>query len=182
MGNISKGLDYLVGGWQMSNTTNWSSGLPWTPSFNNCGSEEDVGICRPNKGTGSFHTGAGKLDVASKTITFFTPINDITKNSGQAFADPGFGNLGTIGRDSFHGPAGFYSDLSVSKNFPISERFRAKFVFDAFNVFNHPVYNFSSASGGNTCIDCQGGNNGKITDIEGGTSMRALQWAIRFDF
>jgi hypothetical protein len=182
MGDVSHGLDYLVGGWQISNTTNWSSGLPWTPSFSNCSKDEDVGICRPNKGTGSFHTGVGKLDPVSETITFFTPINDIILNSGQAFADPGVGKLGNIGRNSFHGPAGFYSDLSVSKGFPIGERVKAKFVFDAFNVFNHPVYNFSANSGGNTCIDCSGGNNGKITGLESGTSMRGLQWALRVDF
>ncbi|MBZ5548779.1 MAG: TonB-dependent receptor [Acidobacteriia bacterium] len=185
MGDISRGLDYLVGGWQLSNTTNWSSGLPWTPSFSNCNPEQDAGVCRPNKGTGSFHTGVGKFDAANRTVTFFTPLpNDITTpaGQGQAFADPGFGHLGNIGRNSFHGPAGFYSDLSVSKSFSIGERAKAKFVFDAFNVFNHPVYAFSAQNGANTCIDCQGGNNGKITGLEDGTRMRGLQWALRFDF
>lgn len=186
MGDVSRGLDYLVGGWQLSNTTNWSSGLPWTPSFSSCNSEQDVGVCRPSKGTGSFHVGtSGSIDPVSHNLTYFTPLtHDITTpaGQGQAFADPGVGNLGNIGRNSFHGPAGFYSDLSVSKNFAITERFKAKFVLDAFNVFNHPVYNFSANSGGNTCIDCQGGNNGKITDIESGTSMRGLQFALRFDF
>ena len=75
-----------------------------------------------------------------------------------------------------------YSDLSVSKSFSIGERAKAKFVFDAFNVFNHPVYAFSAQNGANTCIDCQGGNNGKITGLEDGTRMRGLQWALRFDF
>jgi len=177
MGDVSRAMDFIVGGWQLSNTTNWSSGLPWTPKFSGCDAEQDVGICRPNKGSGSFHTGVGKLDPVSKTITFFTPAP-----LGGAFTDPGAGNLGNIGRNSFHGPAGFYSDLSVSKAFPIGERFKAKFVFDAFNVFNHPVYNFSANSGANNCIDCIGGNNGKITGLEGGTSMRGLQWALRFDF
>ena len=37
-------------------------------------------------------------------------------------------------------------------------------------------------NGANGCIDCQGGNNGKITALEGGTTMRQLQFAIRFDF
>ena len=37
MGNASRAMDYVVGGWQLSNTTNWSSGLPWTPSFGECG-------------------------------------------------------------------------------------------------------------------------------------------------
>ena len=35
MGNSSRAMNYVVGGWQLSNTTNWSSGLPWTPSFAN---------------------------------------------------------------------------------------------------------------------------------------------------
>jgi len=49
-------------------------------------------------------------------------------------------------------------------------------------VFNHPVYAFSANNGGNTCVDCQGGNNGKITGLEGGTNMRQIQFALRFDF
>ena len=30
-------MDYAIGGWQLSNTTNWSSGLPWTASIAECG-------------------------------------------------------------------------------------------------------------------------------------------------
>ena len=185
MGDMSRGMDFLFGGWQISNTTNWSSGLPWTPSFSQCGAEQDVGICRPNKGSGSFHTGTGNLQFDSNGkpfVPFFTPVADITANSGGPFSDPGKGNLGNIGRNSFHGPAGFYSDLSISKSFAITERAKAKFVFDAFNVFNHPVYAFSANNGANNCIDCQGGNNGHITGLENGTTMRGLQFAVRFDF
>jgi len=54
-------------------------------------------------------------------------------------------------------------------------------VFDAFNVFNHGVYAFSANNGANNCVDC-GGDAGKIKGLEGGTSMRALQFAVRFDF
>ncbi len=182
MGDISSGWNYLVGGWQLSNTTNWSSGLPWTPTMDSgaCNADQDVGICRPNKGSGSFHTGLGKFDPATKSITFFTPVS-----LGGAFTDPGVGNLGNIGRNSFHGPSGFYSDLSVSKAFPIGERVKAKFVFDAFNVFNHPVYAFSAnnnAGGSWNCVDCSGNNAGLIKGLENGTSMRGLQWALRVDF
>jgi hypothetical protein len=179
LGSSSRGLDYLVGGWQISNTTNWSSGLPWTPSFSNCGAEQDVGVCRPDKGTGSFHTGPGKFDPITHTITYFTPVTSL---SSGPFADPGVGNLGNIGRNSFHGPSGFYSDMAASKRFTIKESLSAQFRVDAFNVFNHPVYAFSANNGATTCIDCQGGNNGKITGLENGTSMRQLQFAIRLDF
>jgi hypothetical protein len=182
LGNASKGLDYLVGGWQITDTTNWSSGLPWTPSFGLCGNEQDVGICRPNRGSGSFHTGVGGFDPIKHTITYYTPVSDITAASGGPFADPGSGNLGNIGRNSFHGPSGFYSDLSVVKAFKVTEKLSAQFRMDAFNIFNHPVYAFSANNGAQTCIDCQGGNNGKITALEGGSTMRRLQFAIRFDF
>jgi hypothetical protein len=178
LANSSRALDYIIGGWQLTNTTNWSSGLPWTPSTNECGNQQDVGVCRPNKGTGHFNTGAGSFNKTTHTVTFFTPLTSLT----GPFADPGVGNLGNIGYNSFTGPSGFYSDLSVMKNIPITERVKAQFRMDAFNVFNHPVYAFSGNNGANPCIDCQGGTNGKITDIEGGTTMRELQFAIRFDF
>ncbi len=181
MGNASKPVDYIVGGWQFSNTTNWSAGLPWTPSFNECGPEEDVGICRPNKGTGTLRTGVGKLDPIAHTITYFTPLPNIVTSPG-VFTDPGIGNLGNLQRNSYTGPAGFYSDMSAVKKFRLTERLSGQFRVDAFNIFNHPVYAFSQNNGSNGCIDCQGGNNGKITALEGGTTMRQLQFAVRFDF
>ena len=181
MGNASRPVDYIVGGWQLSNTTNWSAGLPWTPSFNECGPEEDVGICRPNKGTGTLHTGVGKLDPIAHTITYFTPLPNIVTSPG-VFTDPGVGNLGNLQRNSYTGPAGFYSDLSAVKKFRLTERLSGQFRMDAFNIFNHPVYAFSQNNGANGCIDCQGGNNGKITALENGTTMRQLQFAVRFDF
>jgi len=185
LGSANKAVDYVVGGWQFSNTTNWSSGLPWTPSFGECGPEQDVGICRPNKGSGTLHTGAGSLDTVHHSIVFFTPVPDITATPG-VFKDPGDGNLGNIGRNTYHGPSGFYSDLSVVKKFKIYERLNAQFRMDAFNVFNHPVYAFSANNGASTCIDCVNATpdktNGKITGLEGGTTMRQLQFALRFDF
>jgi hypothetical protein len=181
MGNAGRAMDYAVGGWQVSNTTNWSSGLPWTPSFSECGPEQDVGVCRPNKGSGTLKTGVGSLDPILHQITYFTPVPDIVTNPG-VFSDPGVGNLGNLGRNTYHGPAGFYSDLSAVKKFRVTERLSAQFRVDAFNVFNHPVYAFSQNNGANGCIDCQGGNNGKITALENGTTMRQLQFAVRFDF
>jgi len=185
LGGVGKAENYLVGGWQLSNTTNWSSGLPWTPSFNNCGTDQDVGVCRPNKGSGSFHTGLSSLQHGPNGpfIQYFTPLTTpVLGNTSGPFTDPGVGVLGNAGRNSLHGPAGFYSDLSLVKKIPITEKFNAQFRMDAFNVFNHPVYAFSANNGASTCIDCTGGTNGQITQLEGGSTMRQLQFAIRFDF
>jgi hypothetical protein len=178
LGDSGRAMDYVIGGWQLSNNTNWSSGLPWTPTTNECGAQQDVGVCRPNKGSGSFPTGPGSFDGTTHTVRFFTPLTSL----GGPFTDAGKGNLGNVGYNSMRGPAGFYSDLSLVKAIPITERVKAQFRMDAFNVFNHPVYAFSGNNGANPCVDCQGGNNGKITDIEGGTTMREVQFALRLTF
>jgi Carboxypeptidase regulatory-like domain/TonB dependent receptor-like, beta-barrel len=198
MSSSGRAMDYALGGWQLSNTTNWSSGLPWTASINECGAVTDTGPCRPDKVAGSFHVGtSGSIDPLNHNLTFFTPVPTLldpnsvpvgtdvcalAQPTSGPFALPGCGTIGNIGKNTFHGPRGFYSDLSVVKKFHIGERFSAQFRTDFFNVFNHPVYAFSANNGGNTCVDCQGGNNGKITNIEDGSTMRQIQFAIRFDF
>jgi len=199
LGDVSKAMDYVVGGWQLSNTTNWSSGLPWTPSIGECGSVIDTGPCRPQKGQGSLHLGVGSLNPVAHTRTYFTPVAPLAYPNPNTlalgtdacslprpisgpFGLSDCGAIGDIGRNSYLGPSGFYSDLSVMKLFPITERFRAKFIMNAYNIFNHPVFAFSQNNGANTCVDCPGGNNGKITGLEFGTSMRQLEFAVRFEF
>jgi hypothetical protein len=188
-GNASRPEDLILGGWQISGDTNWSGGLPWTPSFSDCGNEEDVNICRPDKGSGSFHTGAGSLQHpagANPYVQFFMPVANITTTSGGPFADPGAGHLGNIGFDSFRGPRAFSADAALFKTFSITERFKMQFRMDAFNVFNHPVLGFN-ANQGNTQID-GGGNAGQITDIEADSSpgsttgMRQLEFALKLTF
>jgi hypothetical protein len=197
-GDASKFMDYFVGGWQISNTTNWSSGLPWTPSIGECGAISDTGPCRPNSTSNKLHTSVGSLDTVHHTRTFFTPVTSLAidpnsvvvgtdtctlaRPSGGPFSLPNCGAIGNVGRNSYDGPKGFYSDLSITKSFAVTERVKAKFLMNAFNIFNHPVYAFSQNNGANGCVDCQGGNNGKITALEGGTHMRELEFAVRFDF
>ena len=199
LGDVSKAMNFVVGGWQLSNTTNWSSGLPWTPSIGECGSVTDTGPCRPNAASGSLPLGVGPLDPVNHTRTYFTPLPALAypdpntlpigtdactldRPLSGAFSLPSCGRIGTQGRNSYTGPSGFYSDLSVTKTFPITEQFRAKFIMNAYNIFNHPVFAFSQNNGANGCVDCQGGNNGKITALEGGTHMRQLEFGVRFEF
>jgi len=170
--------DYVIGGWRLTSITNWSGGLPWTPSYNHCDQDEDVGVCRPNQGSGSFATGVKRVN---GFLTYFTPIPTMgVGGSGGGFSRPAAGTLGNIGYDSFRGPHLFTSNFSLAKNFRITERYKAEFRMDANNIFNHPVLGFNYTQG-NTCIDC-GGDAGRITDIENNTSMRLLTFGLRFSF
>jgi hypothetical protein len=66
----------------------------------------------------------------------------------KAYAvEPGFnGNpgdpstLGNVPRNSLPGPAFFQWDFSGMKNFPVTEKIKAQFRGDLFNILNHPNF------------------------------------------
>jgi hypothetical protein len=204
MSSAGRATDLLLGGWQVTNTVNWSGGLPWTPGLQHCDQISDAGPCRPNTTNGRLHTGT--IRDASGNLLWFNPVpamnqalpeiaNSPTDISGTSdscqlarptsgpFALPACGQIGNLGRNSYRGPHGFYDDMALSKSFNFTERVKAQFRFDAYNVFNHPVL----AIPGNQCVDC-GGDAGRITDIENNNSpgspsgMRQLQFGVRVTF
>ena len=205
MGDAGRDANLLIGGWQVSNTSNWSGGLPFTPTLGHCNEISDAGPCRPDLLSGrSFSTGLHRD--SGGNLTWFTPVASLNQSpdvpsspvdltglntctvarpTSGAFALPACGHIGNAGRNSLRGPHAFFSDLSLSKNFSITEKYRAQFRFDAYNVFNHPVLGFSSTQG-NTCVDCAGA--GVISAIEADASpnapngMRQLQFGLRFIF
>ena len=204
MGNSSRALDLLLGGWQWNTTVTIGSGIPFTPSYSNCGEDKDTGPCRPSR-AGAFHMGSGSFDNKNRHVVYFTPVVDpnnvlgapncqagpggtIIKLNGYhcdgslegtdsvgGWAKPGVATFGNIQRNSYTGPGEFRSDMSLFKNFTITERVKAQFQAEFFNVFNHPVYN-----GPSNCIDCSG--NGLITNIEPDSSMREMQLGFRVTF
>jgi hypothetical protein len=207
MGDVGRAANLLIGGWQISNTSNWSGGLPFTPSLGHCNEISDAGPCRPDLLPGQSISTGLRRD-SSGNLTWFTPVTsldqalpevplsptDITGQNDSCLlarptagpvALPACGRIGNAKRNSLRGPHAFFSDMSLAKNFAITEKYRAQFRFDAYNVFNHPVLGFSSTQG-NTCIDCSGA--GQITAIEADASpnapngMRQLQFGLRFIF
>jgi hypothetical protein len=202
MSDSGRAMDLILGGWQVTNTLTYGTGLPFTPSIGECGTISDAGPCRPNQAAGQkLQTGVTHANGATYWFTPVAPLaynGDLTAaNAGVdsctfarptagPFSLPGCGQIGNVGYDSYRGPHAFYDDMALSKNFSITERFKAQFRFDAYNVFNHPVLGFNSNQG-NTCIDC-GGNAGQITDIESDSApgspvgMRQLQFGVRLTF
>jgi len=198
-GGAGRAGDLIIGGWEINSTVNWSSGLPWTAYAKSCsGVVSDVGPCIPDQ-NGTFKVGAGDFDPVTRQVTFFTPVStlaydpatltvgtdacSLARPTSGPFSLPACGVQGNSPRNSFTGPRHFASDMSVAKNFAVTEGVKMQFRMDAYNVFNHPIYGFSANdAGGGTCIDCVGTNNGKITNIENGTTMRQIQFGLRLTF
>ena len=176
---VPRWLDYVIGGYQFATVTTWASGLPFGVTYNECGADRDTGPCRPNF-SGSFPTG---VTHTASGVFFFTPVLPFNQVGDHGpFSEPGVGQFGNVGRNTFIGPRAFTSDLSLLKNFKVYERVNAQFRVEGFNIFNHPVLGFNSAQG-NHCIDCAANSGaGLITSIENGTSPRQFQFGLRLSF
>ncbi|MCU1257472.1 MAG: hypothetical protein JWO80_357 [Bryobacterales bacterium] len=145
----SKGiLHAALGDWQLSGITTLQSGLPFNVTISTDTANTSArGLYRPNLvGTPSANCASGRLSGCISTA---------------AFAIPPQYTYGTAGRNLFHGPRLFDTDLSLAKYFRISERLRFEFRAEAFNLWNssefsNPSAVFGTASFGNitsTSID-----------------------------
>jgi hypothetical protein len=91
---------------------------------------------------------------------------------------PCLGCVGNLGRNTFVGPGIWQTDLSLTKNFKLTERFNMKFDASAFNVFNRT--NFILATGGTANKNNIGSGN---FGIAGGVlGQRTMQLGIKFSF
>ena len=212
LSNTGRAADLLFGGWQITNTTTYGTGLPFNPSIGECGAITDAGPCRPDllKPGKLLSTGAHNITSGCATpgsgqcgTYWFTPVAPLSYGSllsaanagvdsctfarptSGPFALPGCGQIGNAGYNALRGPHAFYDDMALSKNFTITESIKAQFRFDAYNLFNHPVL----ALPGNQCLDCLGSRTaGQITDIEADSApgapigMRQLQFGFKLIF
>ena len=189
VGNAPSALNYVIGGWQLVNVTTIMSGVGVNPGYQECGSDNDAGVCFPNV-VGSWHVShpnkngwfATTAPIACPppaTGECITPLTANGQSSGPwqrpAAPPPGSPSFGNAQRDSIIGPRWFDSDLSVVKVIPVGEQVRLQFRAEAYNVFNHP--NLGTP---NSCVDCFGG--GTITGLANNASMRKMQFGLRVDF
>jgi hypothetical protein len=197
----SRILDTAIGGWRLGASTTWESGLPFTVTYAECGSDQDIDSnfaspgtssdCRPDKGVGTLATHVSGLNTTTHSRMYFTPVAPLTA-SGVAsgpFVRPAFGTIGTVGRNSYRGPREYFADASLFKTVRIKEKVNAQFQFQTFNLFNHAPLGVPSGSQAR-CIDCSTatGDAGLITSVDSAVSgtgmpyMRTLQFGARFEF
>jgi hypothetical protein len=176
-GDVSRVADLLIGGWELNGTTNFSSGLPFTPSLNNCHASSDTGPCRPDL-VGPVKDGTRSGDRRTPGY-WFQGTNGVTLSaagqSAGSWAQPNVATFGNVGRNSMRGPKFFDSDLALFKNFSITERAKAQFQFQFYNVFNH--VNLANPDG---CVDCA--SAGRITSTAANSQLRSLTYGFKLSF
>jgi hypothetical protein len=167
--NMAKGLDAVIGGWQLSSNMYAKSGTGFTPYWNcdNCGPAFPGNI------------GSGFIDAYGGFDLSFRPLlqGKVAKVGDQQWNPAAFG-VPTVGADLFSnpnvvkrnqllGPGSVGVNLGVRKVFKIGERWRADFGADINNLFNHPLLSpadNSIANLGSFAIDVDA-KSGKVLPI-----------------
>jgi hypothetical protein len=186
LSNAPKVLDYAVGGWQVSGIWLYQSGIPFTPSYLDCGKDVDTGPCRPNLvGSASISNPSAQQWFAvapagtggNGCLTTSTPTRELNANgcTRGPWSRPAPGTFGNVARNSFFGPHQFNADASLSKNFPFTERVGLEFRAELFNAFNHVNLGQPNAQ-----VDSP--TAGLITSIATLSQMRKWQFGARLNF
>ncbi len=179
LSGAGKAVDAAIGGWQLTTIYSWQSGLPFTPSYRDCNADRDTGWCRPDL------VGDWKPDDPTRNQWFITTplatngqVTPLTAN-GQVLGPwgrPQRGRFGSVGRNRLVGPSFQQWDMSLSKSFSITERFKAQFRAEVFNAPNRV-----NLANPNACVDCPG-TAGRITNIFQLATMRQWQFGLRLSY
>jgi hypothetical protein len=165
-----------LGDWQFNGIVTLQTGTPYS-------------VTAANDGLLGF-THSVYADCVGNPFAGATTNHNLYTTSGfminpAAFAQPGPGEFGTCAPYKFYGPGIQMYDLSLFKQFKITERFQLQFRAEFFNAFNHP--NFSNPSANISSP----GSFGKVsstlqpilgTDSGGPGDPREIQFGLKLYF
>lgn len=161
----------LVRGWQISAITQFNTGRPLGTVVANC-NLPNAGDCYADYNP-SFSGPVQTADYGSGNLLGSSPTVYLNKN---AFRDPApytYGNTPRTLAYSLRGPSSFNQDLSLRREFKITESLNFQLQADAINWLNHTVFS-------NPSIDTTSSGFGRITGQANGP--RVLQFVARVRF
>ncbi len=173
---IGKGLDALIGGWQLAGIWRWTSALPsyvyngraWPTSWNLSGYGTPNGPLQTQMG--SFKNAPAISGNAGPNI-FADPQKAM---DSYDFTLPGESGI----RNTLRGDGFFALDASLSKRFimPYKESHSLQFRWEVFNLTNTVRFDPDSISNFLTIS----GSFGKYSDVL--TNPRVMQFGLRYEF
>jgi outer membrane receptor protein involved in Fe transport len=124
-------VNALIGNWNLNGVLSFSSGTPF-----------DVGTSKDIANTGNYNYGNG---YGYERLNLIGSPYPSTKTKAEwinpaGFALPAQYTFGNLGRDSLRSDWNKSLDLSLFRQFPITEQFRLEFRFEMFNATNTPVW------------------------------------------
>jgi Carboxypeptidase regulatory-like domain len=152
-----RSLSYIMNGWQISGTTFWHSGVPFsvlsTPYSANGngivqGSGPQFASVVPGMNPYCRHCNISGVTQPG-TIQWLNPdafVSAVDPNTGSCNGGdtPANCQFGDSRRNQFRGPDFFWNDFYLTKWFPVREHMKLRFDAQFFNLFNHPNFGLPS--------------------------------------
>jgi len=157
MGSAGRFGNGLIGGWQLQGIINFRSGVPYTPVISRDVTNTGIGGQLPNR------IASGSL--ANRSLNLYFDKN--------AFVVPAAYTFGNSGGDILRGDYNGAVNLSLFKQFAVTERSRLQFRAEAFNLPNAAYFNTPNAT-----VDVAAG--GRITSTS--NVPRQIQFALKYIF
>lgn len=190
----------FINGWQFSGTTTFQSGAPIQPNTN--------GNMYASYGNLDINGAAGYAPSATTWLgsnaTDLVLVPTLTCNPGanlksgqyfnpNCFGVPAQGTNGTLVWPNIHGPANFDGDLTLMKNFKVTESQKLQLRFSAFNFLNRPNEQFGLGGNGDLTLNFgQGGSNNFLSPTNTNplltgypahtTGNRVVEMAVKYYF
>jgi hypothetical protein len=167
-GDMNKVADAVIGGWRISSSFVFHSGFAQT-----------IFASSDTSGSGGFSTRADCVSgVSSKVPMTFDPATQgVHFLNPAAVTTPAAGTFGNCAVGAFDGPGYKSADLSLAKDFSITERQALEFRVDAVNFTNTPIFNFGQEFSGQHTAGAS--NFGEIFTSQG---SRNIQFALKYRF
>jgi len=121
----------------------------------------------------ALETGLGGLATRPDQIKPYHKLGQLTQwFDTSAFAQPNYGFFGNASVGTIRGPSYTSVNASVYKTFPIHERVKFEIRLEAFNVLNHPNFNY---------VD-YGYGDGSFGQVLGAGDQRIMEFAGKISF
>ena len=186
----------VLGGWTLTQNWNFQNGVPLVINAPCNGIQGEIGVCRPNLiGNPNF---SGSRSRADQENQWFNPAafepafgsNPAILTAPDPSVFDSWWRFGTSGvrNDSIRSPGFWNTDMSLSKDFHISEKKYFSLRWDMYNALNHqnlgiPNTNWClppNANGSTDLVHQFGCQFGRITNVQ--TDPRAMQFGLKFYF
>jgi len=161
-------VNAVAGGWRVSSSFIFHSGFAQT-----------IFASSDTSGTGGFSTRADCVPgVPARVPMVFNPANDgVSFLNPAAVTTPAAGTFGNCPVGAFDGPGLKSADISLAKDFSITERQALEFRVDMTNFTNTPIFNFGQEFSGQHTAGAS--NYGEIFTSQG---SRNIQFALKYRF
>lgn len=171
-GSMSRPVDAIVGGWQINGIYSLLAGQPFSVTVDgNPGG--NPGTTRADL-VGKVSVNPGNINQYINAAGFAVPAATTYPDGSTTYNAPG-----TSGRNILRGPGSSNIDLAIFKNFSITERLKAQFRAQAYNLTNTP--HFANPNSDFSHAPFPNGNFGQITSTIP-SSYRQMELALRFTF